>query len=207
MTDALPPDSAPGDPNPIDAAALRRPAHGVDRLFPARWSRRAMTGEAVAAPELMRLLEAARWAPSAFNAQPWRFRYALRGTPHWDGFYGLLKPGNRPWCARAGALLVVLSATVDADGDPVPTHSLDTGAALQNLQLQGSLMGLVTHAMAGFDRDAARRLLAAPPDLAVECMVAVGRPAAPDTLPEPYRARETPSGREPVEGFAGEGPS
>jgi len=113
----------------------------------------------------------------------------------------------RSAAARAGALLVVLSATVDADGDPVPTHSLDTGAALQNLQLQGAGDGLVVHAMQGFDAEAARDVLGVPDELAVEVMAAVGHPAPPDTLPEPYRARETPSGREPVEGFAGEGPS
>jgi nitroreductase len=193
-------------PDPLDPLAHRKAEHGVDRLFPARWSRRAMTGEPVSPDELARLFEAARWAASAFNGQPWRFRYARRDTPHWPAFFGLLREGNRLWCANAGALLVVLSRTLDDDGDPSRTHSLDTGAALQNLQLQGSLAGLVVHAMAGFDYDAARTVLAAPPDVAVECMVAVGRPGAPDTLPERLRAREVPSGRAPQADFAGEGP-
>jgi nitroreductase len=190
---------------PIDPLAHRPPEHGVDPLFPSRWSSRAMDGRPLDGPELMRLLEAARWAPSSFNGQPWRFRYALNGGPHWDDFLGLLKETNRVWCAAAGALLVVLSRTVDDDGDPVSTHSLDTGAALQNLLLQGSLAGLVTHAMAGFDRDAARALLGVPGDLAVECMVAVGRPGPAERLPEGLRAREVPSGRLPLSGLAAEG--
>jgi nitroreductase len=192
---------------PIDPLAHRPPEHGVDPIFPSRWSSRAMDGRPLERPELMRLLEAARWAPSAFNGQPWRFRYALNGGPHWDGFFTLLKESNQVWCAAAGALLVVLSRTVDDDGDPVTSHSLDTGAALQNLLLQGSRVGLVTHAMAGFDRDAARALLAVPDDLAVECMVAVGRPGPADRLPERLRAREVPSGRLPLSDLAAAGPA
>jgi nitroreductase len=192
---------------PVDPLAYRPLEHGVDPLFVARWSPRAMSGAPVTAEALTRLFEAARWAPSSYNNQPWRFRYALAGSAHWSAFLGLLAETNRAWCVRAGALLVLLSRTTfDHNGKPARTHSLDAGAALQNLQLQGRRDGLVVHAMQGFDADAARGLLNVPEDLAVEVMAAVGHPAPPDTLPEALRARERPSGRKPLADLAGEGP-
>lgn len=189
----------------IDPLAHRTGAHGVDPVFLRRWSPRAMADRPVPRDDLMRLFEAARWAPSSFNGQPWRFRYARRDGPHWPEFLGFLSENNRRWCARAGALVVLLSCTRDDEGDPVPTHALDAGLALENLLLQGTLSGLVVHAMAGFDREAALRALAPPPDHEVRCMVAVGLPAPPDVLPEPLRAREIPSGRRPLADLVGEG--
>jgi nitroreductase len=190
----------------IDPLAHRQAGHGVDPLFPRRWSRRAMTGDPLPDGALMTLFEAARWAPSSSNIQPWRFRYALRDGAHFALFLGFLKETNRLWCARAGVLIVLVSRAVDDDGDPSSTHALDAGLALENLLLQGSLLGLVTHAMAGFDREAARADLAVPADHEVRCMVAVGVPAPVDVLPERLRAREVPSGRRPLIDLIGEGP-
>ena len=140
----------------IDPLRHRMGDHGVDPMFLRRWSQRALTGEPLPDGALMAMLEAARWAPSSYNGQPWRFRYALRGGPHFEAFLSVLKETNRLWCAQAGALLAVVSRTVDDDGDAIPTHALDAGLALENLLLQGSLMGLAAHALAGFDREAAR---------------------------------------------------
>jgi nitroreductase len=190
----------------IDPLAHREVLHGVDPLFPRRWSPRAMTGAPLPEGALSTLFEAARWAPSASNLQPWRFRYALRDGAHWPMFLGFLKETNRLWCARAGALVVLLSRAVDDAGDASPTHALDAGLALENLLLQGSLLGLVTHAMAGFDREAARSGLAVPTHHEVRCMVAVGVPGPAELLPERLRAREIPSGRRPVAELVGEGP-
>lgn len=192
--------------DPIDPLAHRKADHGVDPLFVRRWSSRAMSGDPLPEGTLMTLLEAARWAPSSYNGQPWRFRWALRDGPHWDAFLGFLKENNRIWCVRAGALIALVSRTVDDDGDPAPTHALDAGMALQNLLLQGSRLGLVTHALAGIDREAARVGLAVPAGHEVRCMVAVGRPGRADLLPEHLRARELPSGRKPLADLAGAGP-
>jgi nitroreductase len=180
----------------------RQPDFPIDALFLRRWSARAMAGTPLAPLELMTLLEAARWAPSSGNGQPWRFVYALPGEAFFAGFLDLLVPGNRVWCERAGALLVVLSRTVRGEGKPMRTHSFDAGAAWMSLALQGASLGLVVHAMEGFDYDRAATLVAAPEGHAVEAMVAVGHPGDVGDLPEYLRAREVPSGRERVTTFA-----
>jgi nitroreductase len=179
--------------------------HGVEPMFLQRWSPRAMSGAPLEREQLMRLLEAARWAPSGGNLQPWRLAFALAGTADFPRFLAALNEGNRVWCARAGALLVLASRTTRADGKPNRSHSLDAGAAWMSLALQGSRMGLVVHAMGGFDEALARAATGAPPDLHVECMIAAGHPGRVDELPEKLRAREVPSGREPVAAFAAEG--
>ena len=128
--------------------------HAIEGIFIERWSPRAFTGEAMPASELMRLFEAARWAPSSYNSQPWRFLYAHRDTPHWDLFLGLLNEGNRAWASRAAVLMVALSKSImrpiGADKDiPSHSHSFDAGAAWANLALQASAMGWAAHAMVG----------------------------------------------------------
>jgi nitroreductase len=165
-----------------------------------------MSGEHVSDEELMRLLEAARWAPSTYNEQEWRFLYARRDTGHWETFFDLLVEANQQWCHRASILMVVLSHKVfERNGKPNPVHTFDSGAAFENLALQGAAMGLVVHGMAGFDRDKARQALNVPDDYDVEAMVAIGQPGDPDDLPEELRKREEPSGRKKIEEFAREG--
>src|SRR2546428_644101 len=138
-------------PNPEDH---RKPDHPIDLLFIRRWSPRAMSGEPLSEQELMRLFEAARWAPSTYNEQEWRFLYARRNTPHWPVFMDLLMEANRVWCTRAAVLAVVLARkTFARNGKPNPVHVFDTGSAWQNLALQATAMGLVAHGMAGFDFD------------------------------------------------------
>ena len=83
----------------------RKPAYPIHSLFVDRWSPRAMSGEALSETELMTLFEAARWAPSCGNFQPWRFLYARRDTDFWPAFLDLLNPSNKVWAARAGALV------------------------------------------------------------------------------------------------------
>lgn len=169
--------------------------HPIEQMFLNRWSSRAMSGTPLAQQELMRLIEAARWAPSCANSQPWRFLYALAGTEHFQTFFDLLQEGNKSWCARAGALLVILSKKTFDNGKPSPTHSLDAGSAWMSLALQGSALGLVVHGMAGFDYARAASELGVPDDYRVEAMVAVGYPGDPEELLEKDRAREIPSGR------------
>src|SRR6185369_16784112 len=87
----------------------RRADHPVDKLFLDRWSPRAMSGEPLSEQELMVLFEAARWAPSSGNNQPWRMLCARRDGAHWPVFFDLLAPGNKRWCDKAAALLVIIS--------------------------------------------------------------------------------------------------
>lgn len=184
----------------------RNPDFDIEPLFAQRWSPRAMSGEALAQDELMSLFEAARWAPSSFNGQPWRFLYATRDSAHWDRFFGLLAEPNQQWCHRAAALIVVVSRTTyERNGKPAGTHTYDSGAAWQNLALQGSLKGLVVHGMQGFDYKRAARELNVPEDHQVEAMAAVGRPGSKTDLPEGFQDKEQPSPRKPVKEIAFEG--
>lgn len=183
----------------------RQAAHEIDPLFLRRWSPRAMSGAPVDVGTLNRLFEAARWAPSSSNQQPWRFAYAVAGTPHFAEFLDLLVPANQAWCNRAGALIVVASKATTNDGSPSPTHAFDTGAAWMSLALQGTLMDLVVHGMAGFDYERAATVVHLPQDHQVECMIAVGHHGDVAQLPERLRAREQPNDRVPITTFVVEG--
>lgn len=185
---------------------FRKPTHPVDPLFPNRWSPRAMSGEEITEAELMTLFEAARWAPSSNNNQPWRFFYGRRNTQHWPLFLSLLTESNRIWAYRAAVLVVVASKTTFDSGKFARTHSYDAGAAWGHLALQGSLMGLVIHGMQGFDYDRAKAELAMPEEFQVEAMIAIGRPGKKEDLPEHLQKREFPSDRKPLSDIIVEGP-
>lgn len=186
--------------------AERTADYDIEEFFMDRWSPRSFTGEPISDEELMTLFEAARWAPSCYNDQPWRFLYAKRDTPHWETFLELLAEGNRLWARNCSVLIVAVSSTRFAhNGKPNRTHSFDTGSAWQNLALQASLKGLAAHGMAGFNYDKAAEVLHVPDDHQVEAMIAVGRPGKKDDLPEKLREREKPSGRRPVSAFVMEG--
>ena len=180
----------------IKGSERRQADHPIDKLFLDRWSPRAMSGESIPNAELMTLFEAARWAPSSFNNQPWRILYAQRDTENWPVFFDLLADSNKVWAHRAAALLLFISKTTfDHNGKPSVTHSYDTGAAWANLALQGTISGLVVHGMQGFDYARARSALKIPEEYQIEAMAAVGRPAPIDVLPEKLQQRETPSDR------------
>jgi nitroreductase len=187
-------------------STARTSDYPIDSLFVDRWSPRAMTGEPISDAELFTLFEAARWAPSAGNTHPWRILYAHRDTRHWPTFFGLLVERNQIWCRHAAALLVFISRTTNEQtGKPLRTHTYDTGAAWENLALQGTLRGLVVHGMAGFDYARAKTELGVPEDFTVEAMAAVGKPGRVEDLPEDFRARESPSGRRPIRELVFEG--
>lgn len=190
----------------LKTAPYRRPEYPVDPLFPNRWSPRAMSGAHVSREALMTLFEAAHWAPSSGNNQPWRFIYALRGGDAWPRFHAMLTPKNRIWCANAGVLIVMASKnTFDHNGKPSITHSFDTGSAWMSLALQAGMLGLVAHGMEGFDYGAAVEAVGLPDGYSVEAMCAIGHPGSPEALPEDLRAREKPSGRKVVAEVAFEG--
>jgi nitroreductase len=184
----------------------RKAEHPIDNLFLDRWSPRAMSGEEISHDELMTLFEAARWAPSSYNNQPWRILYARRNTGHWPRFFDLLVEANKAWCRDAAALLVFVSKTTfDHNGKPSITHSFDTGAAWENLALQGWLNGFVVHGMQGFDYEKAKSELNVPDGFQVEAMAAIGRPGKKEDLPEKIREREFPSDRRKLSETAFEG--
>lgn len=192
------------------SAEVRTAEHAVDPMFPARWSPRAFTGEAMPFADLMSLFEAARWAPSAFNGQPWRFVYAHRGTADWDRLFDVLIPYNQAWVKTASVLMFAVSdrfrRSEGREPAPVYSHSFDAGAAWACLALQASRIGWAAHGMSGFDIAKAYAALDIPEaEYCVEAAIAVGRPTDKDILEEPYRSREGPSPRNPVASFVFEG--
>ncbi|HLC71456.1 MAG TPA: nitroreductase family protein [Candidatus Nanoarchaeia archaeon] len=178
----------------------------VHPLFPNRWSPRSMSGESISDNDLFTLCEAARWAPSSFNNQPWRFIYAHRHSNAWPPLFGLMGEFNRSWTHSAAVLVIIVSKNnFDHNGKPCRTHSFDTGAAWQNLALQASLMGLVAHGMEGFDYERAKSELHIPDDHTVEAMVAIGKPGKKEDLPVALQEKEQPSDRKPIKSFIFEG--
>jgi nitroreductase len=190
----------------IKGSEVRRSDYPIDPLFLDRWSPRAMSGEEITETELLTLFEAARWAPSSYNGQPWRILYARRDTGHWTLFFNLLVEFNQTWAKNAAALAVLISKeTFDHNGEPAITHSFDTGAAWANLALQGTLDGLVIHGMQGFDYEKAKTDLKIPDGYSVEAMVVIGKPGKKEDLPEKLQEREVPNDRRSLRETAFEG--
>lgn len=187
-------------------APNRKPNHPINPLIAGRWSARAMTGEPLSNSEIASLFEAARWAPSAYNNQPWRFLFAKQNTPHWDLFFNLLVPFNQQWCAKASVLGISLARkTFFHNNKPSRTHAYDTGAAWALLSIEGASRNLIVHGMEGFDYAKARLTLHIPDEYEVLAMFAIGKPGPKENLPPEIQAKEMPSPRRPIEEFAFEG--
>jgi Nitroreductase family len=191
----------------IKGSEVRKADFLIEPLLLDRWLPRAISGEEISREELIRLFEAARWAPSSFNAQQWRALYARRGTEHWQTFFNLLVEGNkvrqrtrRPsWCSSRGRRLIRITNR--------RSRILTTlGQPGRILSLQGFRQGLVVHGMQGFDYERARKELHIPDEFQVEAMAAVGKPGPKELLPEKLRARESPNDRRKLSQSVFEGP-
>lgn len=188
----------------------RQTEYPIHPQFTARWSPRALTGEAIEPAVLMSFFEAARWAPSASNVQPWRFVYGLKGTPGFDAIFASLVDFNKGWAKNASALVAVASAKTwlphgTTAAIPFVTHAFDAGTAWGHLALQAHDAGWITHAMGGFDADVLRQGLGVPEDFHLNCVVAIGKQGDKSLLPEALQAREEPSPRKPLAEIVAEG--
>ncbi|MEJ2621849.1 MAG: nitroreductase family protein [Candidatus Thiodiazotropha sp.] len=186
--------------NTLPSYADRTAAHPISELFLQRWSPRSFEPVSMPESDLLMMLEAARWAPSAFNIQPWRFIYTMRGDANWQDWLELLDPFNASWASNASALVFLVSdsltpASNEHPAKPSTTHSFDAGAAWAHLALQATASGYQAHAMAGIHFDKIRQQLGVPDHYRVEIGVAIGRQAAPSRLPQVLREREFPSSR------------
>ena len=187
-------------------AKTRKSNHKINPIILNRWSPRSMSGEEITDEQLMALFEAARWAPSSYNNQPWRFIYAKRNTEHWNTIFNLMGDFNKSWTKNAAVLIVIISKnTFDHNNNPSITHSFDTGAAWENLALQAEDLGLVAHGMQGFDYDKAKKDLAMPEGYSVEAMVAIGKRGKKEDLPKELQDKEMPSQRKPLKEVVMEG--
>jgi nitroreductase len=191
-------------------ATNRNAAHDINPIFVDRWSPRAYTGEAIDDATLLSLFEAARWAPSANNSQPWRFIYAKSGSAHWNSLFSLLNENNQRWVNKAAVLIALVSKKThvrqgDTSPSPLKNHSLDAGAAWASLAFQAYEAGWRTRAIGGFNRERAPEVLGVPEGYQVEILIAVGKQADKSVLPEDFHEREQPTPRKPLEKFVAEG--
>lgn len=190
----------------IDIKEYRNPQHSIDPKYIKRWSSRAFLDKDVPMETLNRLFEAARWAPSAANKQPWQFIFA-KSKEDRDQFLSFINDGNTVWCDKAPVLVAIASReTWSEEGKDInPTHAFDTGAAWAYLALEATNQGLVAHAMGGFDHIQAKEVLQLPENYTVHAIVAIGYRGDKQSLTEPLQEREKPSNRKKVEEFISEG--
>jgi nitroreductase len=182
---------------------VRQPDYAINPIFLDRWSPRAFEKFDIPETDLLTILEAARWAPSAFNIQPWRFLYALRGDRQWGDFLSALDEFNRGWAQHSSAIVVVLSDSImpgerDRPDKASRYNSFDAGAAWAQLALQATALGYQAHAMAGLEFEHAYEVLEIPDRYRLEVAIAIGRQAEAENLPEELRDGEGPSGRLPL---------
>lgn len=179
-------------------STVRTSTYPINEQFLKRWSPRAFTDKPVSEEQVLTVLEAARWAPSASNLQPWRFFYGVRGEPEFDTLLSLLVPFNEGWAKNAGALIFITSVTSFDGSRQNITNSFDAGSAFMSLSLQAHSMGMVAHGMAGIDFEKVPNVLRLPDNLKVEAAVAIGYQGDASNLSESLQKRETPSQRRPL---------
>ena len=179
-------------------------AYPIHELLQRRWSPRAFSDKMVETDKLRSLFEAARWAPSSNNEQPWQFVMATKNTPsEYDRLFQCLKEGNKKWAHLAPVLMLsVARLNFEDEGTPNRHAFHDTGMAVFSLVVQATALGLMVHQMAGFDAEKARTDLKIPDGHEPVAMIAIGYPGDQDLLQEPYRTREfRPRERKPIAEF------
>ena len=183
---------------------LHDTAHLVHELIRRRWSPRAFSSRPVEREKLLSVLEAARWAPSSFNGQPWSFLVATKDDPaEFDRMLSCLVPQNQVWAKAAPVLMIsVAKPHFEHNGKPNRHAWYDTGQAVAFLTLQATALDLGVHQMAGFSADKARELYAIPETAEPASAIALGYPGDPNSLDEKLRERElAPGKRKPLKEF------
>lgn len=182
----------------------------IHDLLAQRWSPRAIDQQQPVSREMqLALLEAARWAPSCFGDQPWRYLVwdRFHDRAHWQRAFDCLGDGNKMWVRDAPVLMASFAdSTFRKNGKPNRWGAHDVGAASENLALQGASLGLVVHQMGGFDREKLRATFDVPEQFSAMAMIAIGHPGNPDELPEEKKISELkPRQRVPLADIAFEG--
>jgi nitroreductase len=164
-----------------------------------RWSPRAFSSDEISHEDIMGILEAARYAPSCFNEQPWRFIVA-EDKEGLQKMNEILFDGNKVWASKAPVLILILSKNSFAhNGKDNYWHMFDAGTAWGYLSLEAQRRGLITHAMGGFSKDKAREVYNISDDYSIITVIAVGKYGNKDDLPDNIKAMEKPATRKPVE--------
>lgn len=173
----------------------------VEKLIVDRWSPRAFDGSEMPQEDLDVIFEAAGWAPSAYNVQPWTFLYAHKGDENWDLLLSGLVEFNQSWAKDASVLVYVVSDKYmrsDKGNSENHSHSFDAGAAWALAAIQAQAMGYHTHGMTGLKFGEVEQLLGIPDDHRLEAAFVIGRAAGKEQLPDYLQEREVPSTRKPV---------
>ncbi|MED4402323.1 nitroreductase family protein [Metabacillus fastidiosus] len=176
----------------------RKTAYSVNPLFLNRWSPRAYSNEKISDDDLYSILEAAHWAPSAYNDQPWRFIVA-KNEQQLKIFHEFLNPYNRSWAEKAPVLVLIASNKVRDNGETNGAHVFDTGAAWGHLAIQATLLGISTHAIGGFDKEKAYTLLNLPSEFELHAVIAIGYRGEKGSLDPSLQQREQPNDRRALE--------
>jgi nitroreductase len=175
--------------------------HPIDNLLASRWSPRALSTQAVSPEQIHSLLEAARWAPSSSNIQPWRFLVWDRNADAaaYDRAFACLVPFNQSWVGGSPVLLAACANTLNSKGELNRSAVYDTGAAAFALTLQAHALGLAAHQMGGFDGALLRSTFAIPAEIEIMAMIAVGHHGDVQQLSDALRQREqAPRARLPL---------
>jgi nitroreductase len=188
----------------MDDVKLASPDHPIHELIARRWSLYSFDDRPIKAEDLRSIFEAARWAPSSRNEQPWRYIVATKEDPgEHSRLLSCLTSGNQAWAHAAPVLaLAVVKLTFTRDGAPNRVALHDIGLASATLSLEATARGIYVHQMAGIVPQRARELYAIPDEFAPAMALAMGYRADPDRVPEPYRTRDrTPRTRRPLREF------
>jgi len=162
----------------------------VSSLIKERWSARAFSDKHISEELLNQFVEAASWAASSMNEQPWLYYVAHRGTPAFDQMAELLMSGNRVWAKDAAVLLISLAKKNFSNGNPNRHYMHDVGAANQNLMLEATANGVLGHLMGGFDVAKTKEVFAIEDDLDPVVIIALGFPGSAEQLGAPFNERE-----------------
>lgn len=193
-------------PSAVEANNLKQ-APKVDGVMPAffhRWSPRSFADREVSPATLAKVFEAARWAASSYNEQPWRFFVGMRGSRTWQKIFEALGESNQTWAKAAPVLMVNAAHTkFSRNGTPNRVALYDLGAAASYMTLQASALGLAAHQMAGFDTEKARRSLGIPEDYVMGAAIALGYQGEPAALPTEKLVQQeiAPRSRKALEEF------
>ena len=179
-------------------SSTREADASVEPMFIERWSSKSFASRPLTQAQIASMFEAARWAPSSGNRQPWLFVYATDGADR-QKFDSVLNESNRKWASRSAMIVLVFARTVTDDGSNIRTAQFDTGAAWMSLALQANRMGLNTRAMGGIDLEAAHEAAGVPRDkFKTICAIAIGSAGTDGDLEPDIREENLPNGRKPA---------
>lgn len=166
--------------------------HDIHPLIKKRWSARAFSADPISDEHLAALFEAASWAPSSMNQQPWKYFYAHRADNSFNSFFECLMPGNKLWADKASVLVLSLAEKNFSQNPNVNRHAWhDVGAANTLLLLQAAQMEIYGHQLGGFDKEKTIETFKLPEHLEPICFIALGYYGDMNDLQEPFKSRET----------------